>query len=99
MLTHQEIDRRLLGMVRLCVEKIDAEPALLAKVNANATRITDPFLRAAWLRFLALPWEQQKARLLAPGEAGDQLRQNAPFGGLLSNAERFRFFERARAVS
>jgi hypothetical protein len=92
MLTHADIDRRILGMIRLCVEKIEADPRLLARVWDNAERITDPRIRHEWRKFQALPWTELKAKLLAETPDGDQLRQNAPFGGLLSNRERLRFF-------
>ncbi len=92
MLTHEEIDDRLHRMVALCVAKIDRDMQLLGKVEANVRRVSDPRLRAEWESLLNLPWAQLREKLLAAGEAGNQLRQNAPLGGLLSNAERSRFF-------
>ena len=92
-ITHREIDRRIHAMVVLCVDKIDADAALLKKVLDNATRIADPRIRNEWLRLLTLPWVQVREELLARTAAADQLRQNAPLGGLLSNAERFQFFK------
>lgn len=94
MLTHHEIDLRLLGMVRLCVDKIDANPQLLERVMTNAARVPDPRLRDRWLQFLDTPWPEFRKKLLAQTEAGNQLRQDAPFGGLLSNAERIQFYRR-----
>jgi len=93
MITHQQIDDRLRSMVCLCVEKIDVNPALLQRVAANATRIADPRLRSQWLHLLTLPWAQIREKLLARTESADQLRQNTPFGGILSNAERLPFFK------
>jgi len=93
MITHQQIDDRLRSMICLCVEKIDADPALLQRVAANASRIADPRLRDQWNDLLTLPWAQTREKLLARTESGDQLRQNTPFGGLLSNAERLSFFK------
>ena len=92
MLTHAAIDRRILGMVLLCVEKIEADERLLTRVWENAERIADPRIREEWLRFRTMPWVELKAKLLEDGPDGDQLRQNAPLGGLLSNRERIRFF-------
>jgi hypothetical protein len=92
MLTHADIDRRILGMVRLCVEKIEADKRLLTRVWENAGRIADPRIRKEWMGFRTVPWAEFKAKLLADGPEGDQFRQNAPFGGLLSNRERMRFF-------
>jgi hypothetical protein len=99
MITHQQIDARLLGMVRRCVEKIDADRMLLAQVAANVGRIADPRIRSDWLRLLELPWPELRERLLAATEAGSQLRQNAPLGGLLTNAERLKFFQTDLACS
>jgi hypothetical protein len=98
MITHRDIDRRLLGMVRLCVDKIGSDPALLDRVRANAGRIADPRIRASWSDLLRMPWPQLKSRLLEENERGDQLRQDAPLGGLLSNAERYRFFRTRSGV-
>ncbi len=96
-LTHLQIDKRLLGMVRLCVEKIDAEPHLLERVSANIARIADPRIREQWTGCLATPWPQLRAALLDESEAGDQFRQNVPFGGLLSNRERYVFFKQRQS--
>lgn len=93
MITHAQIDRRLLRMVSLCVAKIDARPPLLLQVVQNANRIADPRIRAQWRDLLELPWPALRDRLLADDEPGAQLRQNAPLGGLLSNAERFAVFQ------
>jgi hypothetical protein len=90
--THADIDRRILGMIRLCVEKIEADRRLLARVWDNAERIADPRIRNEWRKLQSLPWAELKAKLLAETPDGDQLRQNAPFGGLLTNRERLRFF-------
>ena len=90
--THQEIDARLLAMVRACVEKIDANPGLLARLRANADRIADSRIRSEWLHLTRLPWEDLRRSILSQSPEGDQLRQNAPLGGVLTNAERFQFF-------
>jgi hypothetical protein len=93
MLTHADIDNRILRMIRLCAEKIEQDNRLLALVWRNAERIADPRIRAEWLAFRELPWADLKDKLLAPGPDADQLRQNAPFGGILSNRERIGFFQ------
>lgn len=92
MLTHQEIDARLLAMVRVCIEKIDANPSLLARLRANVDRIADARIHSEWLNLSKLPWADLRNALLAQSPEGDQLRQNAPLGGVLTNAERFQFF-------
>jgi len=90
--THANLDERILGMVRLCVQKLDAEPSLFSTVRSGASRIADPRIKKEWEELLALPWPELKSKLLEATEAGDQLRQNVPFGGLLTNEERTRFF-------
>lgn len=95
MISHQQIDSRLLGMVRLCVEKLDTNPSLRNKVWANASHIADPRLRRQWETLRATPWSELRNRLLAETDEGDQIRQNVPFGGLLSNAERLQFFQKS----
>lgn len=94
MITHQDIDERLLRMVRLCVDKIDRDPSLLAKIESAATRIADPRIRSEWAVILHEPWPRLRSRLLEDSESGASLRQNAPFGGLLDNRERLTFFRR-----
>ena len=79
-------------MMELCAAKIDANPELLQIVRENATRIPDPRIKSEWERHLETPWPELRAKLLAKTEVGDQLRQNAPLGGILSNAERLQFF-------
>jgi hypothetical protein len=93
MLTHADIDNRIFRMVRLCVQKIDQDNRLLAHVWQNADRIADPRIREEWKSFRNIPWGDLRAKLLAPGPDGDQLRQNAPLGGILSNRERIGFFQ------
>lgn len=93
-ITHQQIDDRIRAMVGLCVEKIDADPSLLNKVWDSVGRIANPRIRDEWHRLQRLPWGSVRQMLLADTEAGARLRQNVPFGGLLTNAERFQFFRR-----
>ena len=91
-ITHRDIDERLLGMVRLCVEKIDADPHTMTMVRANIDRIADPRIKAEWRGLSSLPWAALRERLLSQSPDGDQLRQNAPLGGVLTKAERLAFF-------
>lgn len=87
MITHQQIDRRIFGMVEMCVAKIDDNADLLNVVRENVQRIADPRINTQWQNLLDRPWPELKTKLLAQDDAGAQLRQNAPFGGLLTNAE------------
>lgn len=92
MVTHADIDRRLLRLVTACVAKLDRDPALLLRVTRSAARIPNPQLRAEWAELLGRPWSEVRGRLLEDTESGAQLRQSAPLGGLLTNAERHRIF-------
>lgn len=90
--THRDIDLRIRRMVELCIVKIEANPNLLATVRDNVSRIADPKIRTEWERYLQLPWSELRSMLDNQDDAGDKLRQNVPFGGLLSEAERREFF-------
>jgi hypothetical protein len=91
--THQQIDARILAMIRLCVSKVDADPSLLQKLWDSSTRIADHRIREHWNRLRSLPWSELREMLLAENEAGAELRQTAPFGGFLTNAERLPFYK------
>ena len=99
---HDVTDRRLLELTRACVEKFDheiktyglaAKPSaatygpLMTQVEAMIGRYPEPH-RRQWQRLWALPWHELKAVLLAETEAGNELRQNIPFGGVLTPEER-----------
>lgn len=95
MLTHRDIDRRLLALVILCVRKIDADPSLwTGRVAAAVRRLPNARLRGQWEELLGREWSEVRGHLLEEGDAGDALRQSAPLGGLLTNAERRACFPR-----
>ncbi len=87
---HQTIDARLRRLVEVSVQKIDADPALVAQLAQNVARWPNPRLQAQWQRRLRQPWPALRAELLAETEQGAALRQDAPLGGILSGAERTR---------
>lgn len=76
-----------------CVQKIDAEPKLLEIAKTNLTRVTNKIVRAEWEALLARPWIEVRAILIVDSELGRALRQNAPFGGILSDTERQSYFK------
>ena len=90
--THRQIDERIYRLVSACVEKIERTPTLLDRAHDAVRRQPDPRIKAEWQALLAMDWADLKGRLLEASERGDQLRQNAPFGGILSNAERMTAF-------
>jgi hypothetical protein len=87
---HQTIDARLRRLVEVSVQKIDADPALVAQLAQNVARWPNPRLQAQWQRRLRQPWPALRAELLAETEQGAALRQDAPLSGILSGAERTR---------
>ena len=87
---HKTIDERLYRLVEAAVRKIDADPALLQKMKENVARWTDSPRQELWRRRLDTDWRLLRVRLLAKTEQGAALRQDAPFGGILTPDERRR---------
>ena len=94
---HQSIDNRLLQMVRACVVKIDSRPELLRIAHENLSRVTNRRVYSEWTNLLSVPWVQLRAILVEDSERGRALRQNAPFAGLLTAAERRGFYDKRTA--
>ncbi len=92
MTTHADIDARILRMLEACAQKIDRDPSLLDRVADNSSRIANQRIRQEWLSLVNMPWPELRSVLLDPSERGKQLRQNAPFGGILTEDERMSFF-------
>jgi len=92
MTTHEDIDARIYKIIAACAFKIDRDASLLALARSNASRIADARIRAQWLTLLEKPWPALRETLLDRSSSGDQLRQNAPFGGILSETERMSYF-------
>ena len=92
MITHDDIDVRIRKMVEACVEKIDQDVSLLALVRSNISRIPDERIKAKWVSLLEKPWPALRELLLDQSPSGNQLRQNAPLGGILTEIERMSFY-------
>jgi hypothetical protein len=92
-LTHKDVDRRLLRLVRACVVRIDKDPKLLDRARIQAGRYSNAPLRQEWQHLLGLPWSQLRITLLEESDEGDRIRQSAPFGGFLSNERRMRILK------
>lgn len=97
--THQDIDRRSLEMARQIVAKIDADPqrAGLERARQVCRRWVEKGNVPAreWLTLLDRPWEQVRSILLDESEEGQRLRQNDPFCGILTPAERWAIYRQA----
>ncbi|MFZ9745705.1 MAG: hypothetical protein ACO3G4_03640 [Opitutaceae bacterium] len=88
--SHADVDRRLHRLIGACVLKLDARPELLQNATRQIAKWSNPRLRAEWTELLRLPWPALRRLLLEESADGDRRRQSAPFGGLLTNEERFR---------
>ena len=102
MRTHQDIDRRSLEMVRRIVAKIDADPERHGLEHAK--RVCDRWVAQGiasaceWQRLLQKPWEDVRAILLDESDEGQRLRQTDPFCGILTPAERWEIYRKARSA-
>jgi hypothetical protein len=104
---HDLTDRRILAFTQACVKKMEQagfgpegrpHGPLMEKVRQKIDNFPEPH-RAQWQTLLQLPWVEFKAAILARSEAGNQLRQNIPFAGILSTEERLTIFNRHRFSS
>jgi excisionase family DNA binding protein len=87
--------RRSLWLAYAIAGQIVADPQraiLLAKRNLEHMRVSSRGQARRWLdeweRLLDGPIDQVLATLVSPSPKGRELRQNSPFAGLLSDAER-----------
>jgi hypothetical protein len=83
-----EIARRVAARLELSPEPLAVALENLerwSQQNANAPALLCCY--AEWREILALPVEQVCARLCEESDAGQRLRQNSPFAGVLSAAE------------
>lgn len=96
---HQAIDRRSLEMARRIVAKIDADPARRGLEHARrvCARWVDQGNVPAreWLAILERPWDEIRRILLDDSEESRRLRQNDPFCGILTPAERWDIYREA----
>lgn len=99
MKTHQAIDRRSLEMARRIVAKIDADPQQSGFAHARevcARWVAQGNIPAReWMLLLQRSWPEVRAILLDPSEEGQRLRQNDPFCGILTPAERWTIYREA----
>jgi hypothetical protein len=101
---HLAKHRRSLALHRLIAEKMRRNPALLDKARENLDRwaALNPRDRAApylaeWRAVIDQGLEATIALMIDPGEHATDLRQSAPFTGVLTEAERLAFLAEWRA--
>jgi hypothetical protein len=94
---HQGIDRRSLEMARRIVAKIDADPRGLEHARQVCVRWVERGNVPAreWLGILERPWSEVRRILLEDSEESRRLRQNDPFCGILTPAERWEIYREA----
>lgn len=88
-------------MARRIVAKIDADPQRLGLEHAKRVcrRWMDRGIEPAseWSSILRLPWDEVRGILLDESDEGQRLRQNDPFCGILTPAERWEIYREAAA--
>ena len=92
---HAGIDRRVLEMTQVIVEKIDRDPTLVRIGLENIERWTRqnggylPRCHAEWKELIDThPWERLREILLEESDEGQRLRSSHPFTGILTEDER-----------
>lgn len=98
MTTHDVIDERSLALAQAIADRIDANPALLAQAHDNMTR-WDYRVRGAreWRQIMKRPWTEVRRIFLEDSEKGRELRQSAPFAGILPEGKRREILLRYRS--
>jgi hypothetical protein len=97
---HQAIDRRSLEMARQIVAKIDADPQ--REGLEHAKRVCARWVERGnvpareWIAILQRPWPDIRGILLEDSEESRRLRQNDPFCGILTPAERWEIYREAQ---
>ena len=87
-------------MARQIVAKIDADPR--REGLEHAKRVCSRWVEMGnvpakeWLAILQLPWPEIRRMLLDDSEDSRRLRQNDPFCGILTPAERWEIYKEAR---
>jgi len=87
----------------LAARRIDADPALLARVRATLSRWLEryperpPPALVEWKALLGRDWPEIAARATALSEEGARLRQSSPLATVLSTGERRRIHDAFRA--
>jgi hypothetical protein len=99
--SHSSIDERGLRLAMAIVEKLEQNGIAdglqkARKVNAHWRAMSSSTLHDEWANILRGSWDTVRQALLDESETGDELRQNNPFCGILSNQERWAIFEEFR---
>src|SRR5205085_10894681 len=97
--TQPAINRRGLTMACRSAAKIDGDPGREGLANARevcARWVEEGNVPAKeWMAILQRPWPEIRSILLDDSEEGRRLRQNDPFCGILTRAERWEIYREA----
>jgi hypothetical protein len=95
--THEAIDNRSLTMARRIAAKIDRDPDGLEHAREVCARWVEQGNVPAkeWMAILQRPRPEIRSILLDDSEEGRRLRQNDPFCGILTPAERWEIYREA----
>jgi hypothetical protein len=100
---HRVAEARSLAMHVMAARRIEAEPALLARVRATVERWLaqrrehPPAALLEWRALLARPWQEVAGRATALDAEGARLRQSSPLPTVLAPADRRRIHDAFRA--
>lgn len=96
---HQRLDARSLALHRAIVDKLRANPSLLAIARDNLERWSQQNGRSqpyfdAWRKLLDEPLEELLRLMVEDSERMTAMRQAAPFAGILTPRERWDIYDR-----
>lgn len=96
---HARAARRALALHRVLARRLRRSDVVEARTQLARWRAEDridPAYADAWERLLTLPLPKLREALVDTGEQADDLRQNSPLAGLLSEPERRAVLARVR---
>lgn len=98
MTDHRLIDERSLWLARIIAERLRERPELWEKPRSFVERFRHDQCHGAriWRKIMQKPPEVILAMYLRDDEKGRQIRQSAPFAGVLDPIERARLFKQFR---
>jgi hypothetical protein len=97
--THQKVDKRSFILAQAIADKIEKHSLYdeIEKAKQRCIKWYNVHKLVSikeWINILKKPWAEIKTALLEKSEAGQRLRQNNPFCGVLSNKERWNIYRR-----
>lgn len=103
-LTHEDIDLRLIRMHEVIAERLRANPSLISVALTTLTRWRGmgvaPWAMDQWARLLEGPREELLVALVADTQEMRRLRQSSPFAGekFIDNRTRWKLIRESHRV-